>query len=110
MKTYEQGVLDAADALGVSVADCPALLAMLPPEPEPMAEFRPWLEWREGTGSVSARAGVFVAIVSAKGWELRSYLPYCTGAGDLVDRGPETGDAGKAAAYAAYLRACGGAQ
>lgn len=67
----------------------------------------PRLEWREGTGFVSARAGVFVAIVSGKGWELRVYLPYCTGAGDLVDRGPETGPAGKAAAEAAYRRACG---
>ncbi|NDF55545.1 MAG: hypothetical protein EB145_15390 [Proteobacteria bacterium] len=67
----------------------------------------PRLEWREGTGFVSARAGVFVAIVSGKGWELRVYLPYCTGAGDLVDRGPETGPEGKAACEAAYRRVCG---
>ena len=76
-------------------------------EVERLRAMVPRLEWREGTGFVSARAGVFVAIVSGKGWELRVYLPYCTGAGDLVDRGPETGPAGKAAAEAAYRRACG---
>ena len=84
-------------------ADIAALLA----EVERLRSLVPRLEWREGTGFVSARAGVFVAIVSAKGWELRSYLPYCTGVGDLVDRGPETGPAGKSAAEAAYRRACG---
>ena len=83
--------------------DVAALLA----EVERLRAMVPRLEWREGTGFVSARAGVFVAIVNGKGWELRVYLPYCTGAGDLVDRGPETGDAGKSKAVAAWQRACG---
>lgn len=66
-----------------------------------LAAAQPVVEWRGDVGTV----GVFNAIVSAVGWVL--FVPLADGSRTVIGIGPETGPAGKAAAVAAYRRACG---
>ena len=63
------------------------------------------VEWWEGVdGDYTMSIGGFSGSISEDGWalELRTYL-----GSRGVDGGPETGDAGKAACFAAYLKAAG---
>ena len=65
------------------------------------AQAAPVVEWRGDVGTI----GVFNAIVSAVGWVL--FVPLADGSRTVIGIGPETGPSGKAAAEAAYRRACG---
>jgi hypothetical protein len=67
------------------------------------------LEWRDRGGGVEeVTPGDFALTVHGEGWAVEfldkqaEYVP--------VANGPETGDAGKSKAVAAWQRACGGAQ
>ena len=65
----------------------------------------PVVEWRTRIDVEEATVGAFALLVESDGWRLE----VSDGAGDywMVDSGPETGDAGKAACEAAYRRAAG---
>jgi len=67
----------------------------------------PVVEWYPTTVGEAARLGMFWLSVGPGGWTLRIRLPFGLGIGDLVESGPETGDAGKSAAEAAYRKAAG---
>lgn len=89
-----------AGAVTEARAHLRGLLALLPPEP---------LEWlNRGYGVENATPGDFSLTVHSEGWAVEfinkqaEYVP--------VDNGPETGDAGKSKAVAAWQRACGGAR
>ena len=69
------------------------------------AQAAPVVEWREDVGFSHARIGRFWMVVRRDGWRLELSQPFSTT--DLVEGGPETGDAGKAACEAAYRRAVG---
>ena len=64
----------------------------------------PVVEWEGVDGDYTMSIGGFSGSISEDGWalELRTYL-----GSRGVDGGPETGDAGKAACFAAYLKAAG---
>jgi len=63
------------------------------------------VEWRTRIDVEEATIGAFALLVESDGWRLE----VCDGTGDywIVDSGDETGPDGKAAAEAAYRRACG---
>ncbi len=65
----------------------------------------PVVEWRTRIDVEEATVGAFALLVESDGWRLE----VSDGTGDywIVDSGPETGDAGKAPAEAAYLKAAG---
>jgi len=65
----------------------------------------PVVEWRTRIDVEEATVGAFALLVEPDGWRLE----VSDGTGDywIVDSGPETGDAGKAACFAAYLKAVG---
>ena len=65
----------------------------------------PVVEWRTRIHVQEATVGAFALLVEPDEWRLE----VSDGAGDywMVDSGPETGDAGKAACEAAYRRAAG---
>lgn len=65
----------------------------------------PVVEWRTRIDVEEATVGAFVLLVESDGWRLE----VSDGTGDywIVDSGPETGDAGKAACFAAYRKAAG---
>ena len=71
------------------------------------AQAAPVVEWYATTVGEAARVGMFWMSIGPGGWTLRVRLPYGFGAGELIEEGPETGPAGKAACEAAYRRACG---
>ena len=71
------------------------------------AQAAPVVGWYATTVGEAARVGMFWMGLGPGGWTLRVRLPYGFGAGELIDSGPETGPAGKAACEAAYRRACG---
>ena len=70
------------------------------------AAAQPVVEWREDVGFSHARIGRFWMVVRRDGWRLEFSQPFSS-TPDLVEGGPETGTAGKAACEAAYRRACG---
>ena len=70
------------------------------------AAAQPVVEWREDVGFSHARIGRFWMVVRRDGWRLEFSQPFSS-TPDLVEGGPETGPAGKAACEAAYRRACG---
>ena len=70
------------------------------------AQAAPVVEWREDVGFSHARIGRFWMVVRRDGWRLEFSQPFSS-TPDLVEGGPETGPAGKAACEAAYRRACG---
>lgn len=72
-----------------------------------LAAAQPVVEWYATTVGEAARAGMFRLSVGPVIWTLRIRLPFGLGIGDLIESGPETGAAGKAACEAAYRRACG---
>ena len=65
----------------------------------------PVVEWRTRIDVEEATVGAFALLVESDGWRLE----VSDGTGDywIVDSGDETGDAGKAACFAAYLKAVG---
>ena len=69
------------------------------------AQAAPVVEWRTRIDVEEATVGAFALLVETDGWRLE----VSDGTGDywIVDSGDETGPAGKAAAEAAYRRACG---
>ena len=69
------------------------------------AQAAPVVEWREDVGFSHARIGRFWMVVRRDGWRLELSQPFSTT--DLVESGPETGPAGKAACIRAYYRAVG---
>lgn len=71
------------------------------------AQAGPVVGWYATTIGKAARVGMFWMSNGPGGWTLRVMMPYSFGAGELIESGPETGDAGKAACEAAYRRACG---
>jgi hypothetical protein len=71
------------------------------------AQAGPVVGWYATTVGEAARVGMFWMGLGPGGWTLHVRLPYGFGAGELIDSGEETGDAGKAACLAAYRRACG---
>lgn len=70
-----------------------------------LAAARPVVEWVDGC----AQLGIFRLVVHRQGGWALMLAPRGIGAMSPKDVtfGPETGDAGKAACYAAWLRACG---
>lgn len=76
-----------------------ATLALLPQEP---------VEWAKRADVWALEAGCFELTVWSDGWTVEVLDK--RGEAMQVERGDETGDEGKAAAYAAYLRACGVSQ
>ena len=71
-----------------------------------LADAQPVVEWREDVGFSHARIGRFWMVVRRDGWRLELSQPFSS-TPDLVEGGPETGPAGKAACEAAYRRAVG---
>jgi hypothetical protein len=70
------------------------------------AQAGPVVEWRQkGLDVEEAHRNAFLLSVSITGWRLLIWTKHHNFVS--VDSGPETGPAGKAAAEAAYLRACG---
>ena len=87
--------------------DLAALLAEVARLHSQLAAAQPVVEWRTRIDVEEATVGAFALLVETDGWRLE----VSDGSGDywIVDSGDETGPAGKAAAEAAYRRACGGA-
>jgi len=92
---------DEAACMKVEVA---RLQALVPPPPEPMG----WQHLRGSDGWEYVDAGRFRLLVMGSGE--RSGWRVFFGDNCVVDHGHPGGDAGKAAAEAAYRRACGGAE
>lgn len=69
------------------------------------AQAGPVVEWRKAEQWEEVDIGRFSIAVSDAGWSVE--IKGHSGMYELIDRGPETGPAGKAAAEAAYRRACG---
>ena len=65
----------------------------------------PVVEWRKEKDWEEAEIGRFSLAVSDAGWSVE--IKGHGGMYELIDRGPETGPAGKSAAEAAYLKAVG---
>jgi len=65
----------------------------------------PVVEWRTRIDVEEATPGDFGLVVGEGGWTLEFFDKH--GDAMQVDSGPETGDAGKAACFAAYLKAVG---
>ncbi len=65
----------------------------------------PVVEWRKEKDWEEAEIGRFSLAVSDAGWSVE--IKGHSGMYELIDRGPETGPAGKAACEAAYRRAAG---
>ena len=67
----------------------------------------PVVEWRPTYFGAKAQIGLWRLSVGADRWALRLKIPDSLGMAELIDSGPETGEAGKAAAVAAWRRVCG---
>ena len=70
-----------------------------------VAAAQPVVEWRDRGYYEGAKAGRFLLFVHSRGWEIRVEDVFRQQ--HSIVTGPETGPAGKAAAVAAYRRACG---
>ena len=69
------------------------------------AQAGPVVEWHKEKDWEEADIGRFSLAVFDSGWSIE--IKGHSGMYELIDHGPETGDAGKAACIAAYRRACG---
>lgn len=88
------------DALPLVLAEVACLRSELA-----AAQAGPVVEWRKAEQWEEVDIGRFSIAVSDAGWSVE--IKGHSGMYELIDRGPETGPAGKAAAEAAYRRACG---
>lgn len=104
-----QALFDEAYACGHKDgrADGEAVIGMLEAARSELAAAQagPVVEWRDRGYHEGAKAGRFLLFVHSRGWEIR--VEDVFGQQHPIVTGPETGPAGKAAAEAAYRRACG---
>ncbi len=107
MRTASQLLIAEIGAKGPENVDITAgrAVAVIEGLKEEAARRGPVVEWRKEKDWEEAEIGRFSLAVSDAGWSVE--IKGHSGMYELIDRGPETGPAGKAAAEAAYLKAVG---